>query len=127
MYLKKYSETHEHATACLTSVPKRVRHLRQFVNARKHCFSHIDFPISRNLVGEQTSKAKKKRMSESPAMSVREVADFLRATRSAVFGLVHSGELSYQKIGRRFVIERASVEDFLARGWQRSTSQEPQK
>lgn len=63
----------------------------------------------------------------SPVMSVREVADFLRSTRSAVFGLIHDGALEYQRVGRRFIVSRASVEELLASRWQRDTSKVEQK
>lgn len=67
-------------------------------------------------------------MSEvSPAMTVREAAQFMRSTQSAVFGLIHDGSLEYQRVGRRFIVSRASVEELLASRWQRDTSKVEQK
>lgn len=63
----------------------------------------------------------------SPCMSVKECADYLRSTRSAIFGLIHDGSLEYQRVGRRFVVSRASVEELVASRWQRDTSKVEQK
>ena len=53
----------------------------------------------------------------SPAMTVREAADYLHSARAHVFSLIHSGVLPFQKMGKHFVVPREAVERLLRRGW----------
>lgn len=62
-------------------------------------------------------------MSEvSPAMTVKEAAQFLNCARSYVFTLIYSGKVEFQRLGKHFVLRRASVEALLERGWRQNTS-----
>jgi excisionase family DNA binding protein len=53
----------------------------------------------------------------SPAMTVREAAEYLNAARAHVFTLIHAGILPFQKMGKHFVVPRDAVEQLLSRGW----------
>ena len=52
-------------------------------------------------------------------IGVREAARILGCTRNHVFWLVHTGELSYKKQGRRFTLRLDEVERMAASGWVR--------
>jgi excisionase family DNA binding protein len=56
----------------------------------------------------------------SPAMTVREAAEYLNAARAHVFNLIHSGILPFQKMGKHFVVRRDAVEELLSRGWRQA-------
>jgi excisionase family DNA binding protein len=52
-------------------------------------------------------------------ITVREAKDILGCTRSHVFTLIHRGELSYKKQGKRFTLRRDEVERMASGGWLR--------
>jgi len=58
----------------------------------------------------------------SPAMTVKEAATFLNCKRSHVFRLIHSGQVSYQRLGDHFVVRRSEIEALLSRGWLRNAA-----
>jgi len=58
--------------------------------------------------------------SELPlTMSVQEAAQVLGISRAAAYELVHRQELRSVRIGRRIVVPRAAVAEFLDRGHER--------
>jgi excisionase family DNA binding protein len=56
----------------------------------------------------------------SPALTVREAAQYLKCARAHVFRLIHSGVLPFQKMGKRFVVPREGVEELLSHGWRQN-------
>jgi excisionase family DNA binding protein len=54
---------------------------------------------------------------DCPVWTVREAAAYLGSSRNHVFTLIHSGALPFQRMGKRFVLPRAAVEQLLQRGW----------
>ena len=48
------------------------------------------------------------------ALSVREVMEELSLGRNSVLTLVHSGQLRSVRVGKRIIIPRRALEDFLA-------------
>jgi excisionase family DNA binding protein len=53
-------------------------------------------------------------------LSVRETMALMHCKRSYVFKLIHSGKLSYARLGGQFVVKRAEVEAFLEQSWRRN-------
>lgn len=52
----------------------------------------------------------------SPYLTTEEAADYLRASRQRVFDLVHGGRLSPARDGRRLLLRRDDLDDYLAGG-----------
>jgi excisionase family DNA binding protein len=48
--------------------------------------------------------------------TVSEAAAFIRVSRSAIYGLMGSGELAYTKIGRRRLIPHRALVELAERG-----------
>lgn len=74
-----------------------------------------------------SEKARKSWVSAFPAspapppepIGVLEAAKILGCTRSWVFTLIHRGDLSFKKQGKRFTLRRDEVERWAAEGWRR--------
>ncbi len=54
-------------------------------------------------------------MSTSIRMSVADCADYLGISKSATWRLVKSGKIPSLEIGKRIVLNRADIDDFIAR------------
>jgi excisionase family DNA binding protein len=52
-------------------------------------------------------------------LSISEAASFLNSTPHFVRLLIRRGKLPYQRIGKRFVVARASLESYLSANWRR--------
>lgn len=52
-------------------------------------------------------------------ITVKEAATTLGCARSHVFWLIHTGKLSFKRLGKKFVLKRAEVEAFARAGWVR--------
>jgi excisionase family DNA binding protein len=57
-------------------------------------------------------------------IDVREAARILGCARSWVFTLIHRGDLSFKKQGKRFTLRRDEVERTAASGWLRNGEKE---
>ncbi len=75
----------------------------------------------------QTRSARKSSAPKPPAPKMlyrpEEAAVIMSLSRTAVFGLIKSGDLEAIKIGRRRRIPRSSIEDYVARQLAAGTSQ----
>jgi excisionase family DNA binding protein len=73
------------------------------------------------------SAPEKRSLPVSPALTLREAADYLRCSVKSVRRLCSSGALSYQRVGAgrlSTLVRRDEVERFLERGWHRALEPE---
>jgi excisionase family DNA binding protein len=56
---------------------------------------------------------------ESPVMTLAEAAELLRSPVYTVRDLIWSGQLAYQKVGRRFLVSRRELVELIESGWKR--------
>ena len=53
----------------------------------------------------------------SPVLTIPEAAVFAHASVPAIRKLISSGALAYQRLGKRFLVRRADLEQVLEQGW----------
>jgi excisionase family DNA binding protein len=56
---------------------------------------------------------------EKPVISVPEAAELLSVPRFSVYVLIRTGKVRYQKIGKRHLIHRRDLAEFLEKNWKR--------
>lgn len=49
-------------------------------------------------------------------LSVREAADYLGVGRTALYGLLASGEVRSMRVGRRRLVPAAAIDEYIGRG-----------
>lgn len=58
-------------------------------------------------------------LQEKPVISVPEAAELLGVPRFSVYVLIRTGKVRYQKIGKRHLIHRRDLAEFLEKNWKR--------
>jgi len=64
--------------------------------------------------------AKSEKHVESPVFTLKEAAEFLKCSVWTIRSLIWNGDVSYQKLGKHFVVSRKELEQFLESRWRRN-------
>ena len=58
-------------------------------------------------------------LQEKPAVTVPEAAEFLGVPRHAVYILIRTGRVRYQRLGKRHLIHRLDLSEYIETSWKR--------
>jgi excisionase family DNA binding protein len=56
---------------------------------------------------------------ERPAVTVPEAAELLGVPRHAVYTLIRTGRVRYQRLGKRHLIHRRDLAEYIEKSWKR--------
>ena len=56
---------------------------------------------------------------EKPAVTVPEAAELLGVPRYTVYTLIRTGRVRYQRLGKRHLIHRLDLSEYIEKSWRR--------
>jgi excisionase family DNA binding protein len=67
------------------------------------------------ILAKSYKAAAEKPANPNPYMTIKEAAEYLRATEWTISQAIRAGDLPYAKIGKRFVVCAADLDDYFER------------
>lgn len=61
-------------------------------------------------------------MLEKSVVTVPEAAELLSVPRHAVYVLIRTGKVRYQRLGKRHLVHRGDLTDYIEKNWKREGS-----
>jgi excisionase family DNA binding protein len=58
-------------------------------------------------------------LKEKPAVTVPEAAELLGVPRHTVYILIRTGKVRYQRLGKRHLIHRRDLAEYIEKSWKR--------